>query len=251
MTANTKCVPSLMRCGITHCRTWRVHIGKRLQTFPNHHKRPTQLIPAHILYNASTDVILDILDRYPDLTPGVNAAVYDMALRSRDIDRLQDRGLHAIVKTAAVTLGHHSFKQPETNTITSRPVIAMHGTPTVELVDGDGHKTYQPLQRVKTQSKTSRGGKKTMYGTWAIPDKPVVPTDLVGATTSSVTTAPPKNGTANPTDAASAASQPFPNPIRSSNPSTESVKTPNPPTANSNRFCPTAGSALSGKTEFY
>ena len=141
--------------------------------------------------NVFTDVVLDILDRYPDLTPGVRAVVYDMALRSQDIDRLQDHGLHAIVKTprtnkgktAAVTLGNHTFKHPETKTITSMPVIAMHGTPTINLTDGDGHEIYQPLQRVKTQVKISRGGKKIMYGTWAIPDKPPVPPYLVGATT--------------------------------------------------------------------
>ena len=141
--------------------------------------------------NLFTDVVIDILDKHPDLTAGVRAVVYDMALRSRDIDRLQDHGLHAIVKiprtsrgkTAAVNLGNHSFKHPETNTITSLPVIGMHGTPVLKLVDGDGHTTYQPLKRVKTQVKTSRRGKKTMYGTWTIPDKPVVPKSLVGATT--------------------------------------------------------------------
>ena len=206
-----------------------------------------------------TDVILDILDRYPDLTPGVRAAVYDMALRSQNIDRLQDHGLHPIVKTprtnkgktAALTLGHHTFKQPEAKTSESRPVIAIHGTPTLELTDGDGHKIYQHFNGSKPRSKSAAAAKRSCTAPGPSLTNQSSPPTSLAPPPSSVTTAPHKNVTANPTDAAPAHSQPFPNPTRSSNPSTESVKTPNPPTANSNIFCPTAGSAPSGKTESY
>ena len=141
--------------------------------------------------NLFTETILKMMEQYPDLTRGVRAAVYDMALRSTDIDKLQDHGIHAIVKTprtakgktAAVNLGNHTFKHPKSNTTERLPVTAIHGTPTITLPDGAGHTTYQPLQRIKTQTKTSRSGRKTLYGTWAIPDRPIVPLHFVGATT--------------------------------------------------------------------
>ena len=141
--------------------------------------------------NLFTETILKMLEEHPDLTRGLRAAVYDMALRSTDIDKLQDHGIHAIVKTprtakgktAAVNLGNHTFKNPNTKTTQDLLVSAIHGTPTITLPDGDGHTAYQPLQRIKSQIKTNRSGRKTIYGTWAIPDRPIVPPHLVGATT--------------------------------------------------------------------
>ena len=61
----------------------------------------------------------------------------------------------------------------------------LNGTPTIAVFDGDGHPHYQPLRRVRTQIKKPgpRTRKHIVYTLWQIPDKPLVPQHLVGATT--------------------------------------------------------------------
>ena len=52
-------------------------------------------------------------------------------------------------KTAAVNLGPHTFKTPDSSFETN--IVALNGTPTITIVDGDGHTYYQPLRRQSTQ----------------------------------------------------------------------------------------------------
>ena len=42
--------------------------------------------------NLFTETVIKMLEEHPELTEGLRAAVYDMALRSTDIDKLQDHG---------------------------------------------------------------------------------------------------------------------------------------------------------------
>ena len=114
-----------------------------------------------------------------------------MALRSADSDRLMDHGILPITKTprtsrgktAAVNLGPHTFKTATGQA--EKDIIALNGTPTIAVMDGEGNPHYQPLRRVRTQIKKPgpRTRKHIVYTQWQIPDKPLVPPHLVGATT--------------------------------------------------------------------
>lgn len=109
--------------------------------------------------NLFTQKLIQMCKDNPDLTKGLRAVAYDMALRSADSDRLMDHGILPITKTprtsrgktAAVNLGPHPFKtatgQAETN------IVALNGTPNIAVMDGEGNPHYQPLRRILTQIK--------------------------------------------------------------------------------------------------
>ena len=114
-----------------------------------------------------------------------------MALRSRDIDRLLDMGLQPVSKVphvrgdrpAAVNLGKHPFTHPHRSDPSDVGVVAVDGTPAITLTDGDGNTYYQPLQRLQARRKTNKKGRVIVYTKWEIPDRPLTPPQLVGATT--------------------------------------------------------------------
>ena len=61
-------------------------------------------------------------------------------------------------------------------------VTAVHGTPCVVFVDGNGVAYYQPLKLVQVK-KTDRKHRPQVSTRWSIPDKALVPAHLVGAET--------------------------------------------------------------------
>lgn len=141
--------------------------------------------------NLFTQKLIQIRKDFPHLTDGILGVAFDMNLRSADCDRLMDHGVQPISKTprtsqgktAAVNLGPHTFKTPNGEIETN--IVALNGTPTFTIVDGDGHTYYQPLRRQSTQIK--KPGKRTrkhiVYTKWEIPDHPLVPQHMTGATT--------------------------------------------------------------------
>lgn len=139
-----------------------------------------------------TDMTLETKRNHPDLTKGLNGIVYDMALSSRDCDSLLDGGINPISKVsrtsdghpAATNLGDHIFHPtPSSGQQTSKRVIAVDGAPTIEAVDSDGIAHVVPLSRARTYVRR-HPRRCTYYSDYAVPDHPLVPPHLVGATTS-------------------------------------------------------------------
>ena len=86
-------------------------------------------------------------------------------------------------KTAAVNLGPHTFKTPNSEFATN--IVALNGTPTFAIVDGEGNAYYQPLRRLTTQIKKpgKRTRKQIVYTKWEVPNRRIVPEHMIGATT--------------------------------------------------------------------
>ena len=141
--------------------------------------------------NLFTKKLIQICKDFPHLSDGIRCVAFDMNLRSADCDRLMDQGIQPISKTprtskgktAAVNLGPHTFKTPDSSFETN--IVALNGTPTITIVDGDGHTCYQPLRRQSTQIKKpgKRTRKRIVYTKWEVPDHPIVPQHMTGATT--------------------------------------------------------------------
>ena len=66
---------------------------------------------------------------------------------------------------------------------TCRQVVAVDGAPTIETVDSDGIAHVVPLSRARTYAR-KHPRRCTYYSDYAVRDHPLVPPDLVGATTS-------------------------------------------------------------------
>lgn len=137
----------------------------------------------------AVDALLNLLERVPSLRPGLRGMVYDMALSVADFDRLLDAGLIPVSKVplttrgqvAADTLGAHTFKTAS-GTKVNHVVTAVNGTPCVTLTDGTGTAYYQPL-KLRQVTTMKRKTRTQMATRWSIPDTPLVPPHLQGATT--------------------------------------------------------------------
>ncbi len=138
-----------------------------------------------------TDMTLQTKKTHPDLTKGLNGIAYDMALSSRDCDALLDGGINPIFKVsrtptghlAAANLGDHIFHLASgPGQQTSIQVVAVDGPPTIKTVDSDGIAYFVPLSRVRTNAR-KHPRRCTYYSDYAVPDHPLVPRHLVGATT--------------------------------------------------------------------
>lgn len=137
----------------------------------------------------AVDAVIELLDKFPKLRSRLVGLIYDMALSAADFDRLLDAGLIPVSKVpltskgepASDNLGPHTFKTRDGQTVTHN-VIAVHGTPCVVVVDGDGVSYYQPLQLVQVK-KTGRKKRPQTSTRQVIPDNELVPADLAGAET--------------------------------------------------------------------
>ena len=134
-------------------------------------------------------MILNMRRRYPHLRKGLRGVIYDMALHAKNIDRFLDNGIIPISKVqrtkddkpAAINLGNHTFTTPK-GTKTTTAVIAIDGTPCIPIINENGTDSYMPLQRIHTQL-NRHINITTVYGTWQVPDHPLTPPTLAGATT--------------------------------------------------------------------
>ena len=138
-----------------------------------------------------TDMTLEARQRHPGLTAGMHGIVYDMALASEDIDRLLDGGLNPISKVprtsnghpAGANLGDHTFRLASIpGQQTAMRVLAIDGPPVIEAVDSNGVIHYVALVRARTYVR-KHSHRRTWYSDFTVPDHPLVPPHLVGATT--------------------------------------------------------------------
>ena len=133
--------------------------------------------------------LLEVCKRFPQLQRSFIGIVYDMALSTKDFDRLLEAGLIPVSKVpltsnsevACDNLGYHDFKTKDGQTV-SLIVTAVNGMPCITVTDSDGIAYYQPLGLV--QVKETERKKRPQFSTRrAIPDNPFVLKSLIGAET--------------------------------------------------------------------
>ena len=110
--------------------------------------------------------------------------VYDMALSAADFDRLLEAGLIPVSKVALTSqgkvatqnLGMHTFNAKD-GSAHERIVTAVHGTPCITIIDGNGTDFYVPLKLLQVK-KTSRKTRPQINTFWVIPADELVPPPL-------------------------------------------------------------------------
>lgn len=136
----------------------------------------------------AVDSILGLIEKFPNFAEGLRGVVYDMMLSVADFDRLLDAGLIPVSKVPLTTNGTFAVENLGEETFTlkdgsksTRIVWAVNGTVCLTFVDGNGKDFYMPLRqtRVKKQHRKKRPQISTH---WTIPDNPLVPANLIGAT---------------------------------------------------------------------
>ena len=136
------------------------------------------------------DRIEGLVECHPQIAPGLNAAVYDMALGAAHRDRLLDMGIVPIGKIrrtktgdpAAMNIGVHIFANNKTGESDELGITAVDGTPCVVYHDHTGKVWYVPLDLKRVQRRKNRATT-MIYAAWALPDHALVPLELVGAVT--------------------------------------------------------------------
>ncbi len=135
----------------------------------------------------SVDLFLELVEKFPYLRAGLVGMVYDMALSAADFDRLLEAGLIPVSKVALTSkgkvatqnLGMHTFNAKD-GSVHERIVTAVHGTPCITIVDGNGTDYYVPLKLLQVK-KTSRKTRPQINTFWVIPADELVPSPLRGA----------------------------------------------------------------------
>ena len=153
---------------------------------------PLSFDPRRDREGTEADIAIDAIERMRQLRPDahIGAMIHDMAMYSKQMDRLLDQGIHGIAKTARTpgnkyagrSLGKHRFKRTD-GTTTTLAVQATDGSPNVFFVDSHGHKYRVALDpRYLEPRKRQKNGRTVMYMYWSLPNYPLVPPDLRGAT---------------------------------------------------------------------
>ena len=133
------------------------------------------------------DRYIDLLDKFPALDGLVHGFVYDGAADSELVDRILNRGKHAVVPTsktsagnhAAANLGAYNFKTT-TGAISYHTVTAIAGSAVVVFPNVIGDDCYVPLD-CKQRKPVVRKDGYTIYGLFEMPDNDLVPAPLIGA----------------------------------------------------------------------
>ncbi|WP_419927237.1 hypothetical protein [Candidatus Poriferisocius sp.] len=123
----------------------------------------------------ATDLYLGLVADYKEEMETNRGLGYDMAMRSVNIDRIQDAGKMAPTKIpynhkgapTEITVGEQNFK-----TVTGRKeehvVYGVNGTPCIIMPDGTGELWFVPLRRVQTKRTKRESGKFVFHGIWEI-----------------------------------------------------------------------------------
>ena len=93
----------------------------------------------------------------PEVRDGANTATYDGAVHATHVDDISDLGIMPVMRTqmnnrgepASIVLHDVEFCCRDGQTRRS-DVRGIHGTPTLDFVDGDGYESHQPLRSVNT-----------------------------------------------------------------------------------------------------
>ncbi|WP_419921953.1 hypothetical protein [Candidatus Poriferisodalis sp.] len=147
----------------------------------------------------TVDLIKLLLEEHPDLIRGLFGCCYDGALSADDKERLLKMGIQPVSKLrrpiATVPVLHNigayefAFATKHKNGKTNRTVvlttdiITVDGTPTVLMTDGNGNDVHVPLVCVNRRRRKQRSGTYAVTNEYALPDHPIVPARIQGATT--------------------------------------------------------------------
>ena len=124
----------------------------------------------------------------PEVRDGANTATYDGAVHATHVDAISDLGIMPVMRTqmnnrsepASIVLHDREFKCSDGQTRRS-DVRGIHGTPTLDFVDGDGYEAHQPLRSVNTYPRANADGTCRWYQDVEVPDN-VLLGPLSGAT---------------------------------------------------------------------
>lgn len=147
----------------------------------------------------TVDLIELLLQEHPDLIKGLFGCCYDGMLSAEDKERLLKMGIQPISKLrrtiATVPLLHnigtYKFaiitKRPDGTTqrtvVLSTDIITVDGIPTVLMTDGNGDDVHVPLVCVNRRRRKQRSGTYAVTNEYELPEHPIVPARLQGATT--------------------------------------------------------------------
>ena len=141
------------------------------------------------------DVTIDAVERIRKLRPDahIGGVGHDMSMRSEQIDRLLDQGIHAFTKTQRIgrknnrsryagrDLGKHDFHCTN-GTTEERVVLATDGSPNVKFVDGNGNICRVKLERGHVEHRERPTlDRIAMSMIWYLPHDEVVDEHLRGA----------------------------------------------------------------------
>lgn len=112
----------------------------------------------------------------PEVRDGANTATYDGAVHAVHVDELYDQGVIPTMRTpmnnrsepASIVLHDTPFKCRDGQTRRS-DVRCIHGTPTLDFVDGDGYEAHQPLRSVNTYPRKNADGTLRWYQDVEVP----------------------------------------------------------------------------------
>ncbi len=118
----------------------------------------------------------------PEVRDGANTATYDGAVHAVHVDDIYDLGVMPVMRTqrnnrgepASIVLHDTEFKCSD-GQIRRSDVRGVHGTPTLDFVDGDGYESHQPLRSVNTYFRANADGTLRWYQDVEVPHN-----DLLG-----------------------------------------------------------------------
>ena len=124
----------------------------------------------------------------PEVRDGANTATYDGAVHATHVDDIYGHGVMPVIRTqmnnssepASIVLHDIEFKCRDGQT-RRRDVRGLHGTPTLDFVDGGGYESHQPLRSVNTYLRPNADHTLRWYQDVDVPDNAALG-PLCGAT---------------------------------------------------------------------
>ncbi len=118
----------------------------------------------------------------PEVRDGANTATYDGVVHAVHVDDIYDLGVMPVMRTqrnnrgepASIVLHDTEFRCSD-GQIRRSDVRGIHGTPTLDFVDGDGYEAHQPLRSVNTYLRANADGTLRWYQDVEVPHN-----DLLG-----------------------------------------------------------------------
>ena len=124
----------------------------------------------------------------PEVRDGALTATYDGAVHATHVDDIYDHSIMPVMRTPMNNRGEPSsivqhgieFECLDGQT-RHRDVRGIHGTPTLDFVDGGGYESHQPLRSVDTYYRPNADGTRRWYQDVEVPDNTAL-RPLCGAT---------------------------------------------------------------------
>ena len=124
----------------------------------------------------------------PEVRDGALTATYDGAVHATHVDDIYDHSIMPVMRTpmnnrgepSSIVLHGIEFECRDGQT-RRRDVRGIHGTPTLDFVDGGGYESHQPLRSVDTYYRPNADGTRRWYQDVEVPDNAALG-PLCGAT---------------------------------------------------------------------